>query len=250
MRLNEAIITIKPFHMKSILSQEALEILKTISKDRSRTNLFKTFEQKTLVFLVQRIPSWINSDMLTFIGFIGSLIVLSGFILASYIHRNYLFLGLLGFVINWIGDSLDGRLAYFRNQPRKWYGFSLDLTVDWITTILIGCGYMIYTDGNWKMLGFGFVVMYGWAMITTLLRYKVTGKYIIDSGWLGPTEARIIISAIMVAEVFFKNSILYSAIFVCVLLFIVDISETVKLLRLANDLDIAEKERTMKEHND
>lgn len=236
--------------MKSILSQEAIEILKTISKDRSRTNLFKTFEQKTLVFLVQRIPSWIKSDMLTFIGFIGSLIVLLSFILAAYIHRNYLLLGLLGFAINWFGDSLDGRLAYFRNQPRKWYGFSLDLTVDWITTILIGCGYMIYTDSNWKMLGFGFVVMYGWAMITTLLRYKVTGKYIIDSGLLGPTEVRIIISAIMVAEVLFKNSILYSAIFVCVLLFIVDISETVKLLRLTNDLDIAEKEKTMKERND
>lgn len=236
--------------MKSILSQEAIEILKTISKDRSRTNLFKTFEQKTLVFLVQRIPSWIKSDMLTFIGFIGSLIVLLSFILAAYIHRNYLLLGLLGFAINWFGDSLDGRLAYFRNQPRKWYGFSLDLTVDWITTILIGCGYMIYTDSNWKMLGFGFVVMYGWAMITTLLRYKVTGKYIIDSGLLGPTEVRIIISAIMVAEVLFKNSILYSAIFVCILLFIVDISETVKLLRLTNDLDIAEKEKTMKERND
>jgi phosphatidylglycerophosphate synthase len=236
--------------MKSLLSQEAIEILKTISKDRSRTNLFKTFEQKALVLLVQRIPPWIKSDTLTFIGFIGSLIVLSSFILAAYIHRNYLLLGLLGFAINWFGDSLDGRLAYFRNQPRKWYGFSLDLTVDWITTILIGCGYMIYTDGNWKMLGFGFVVMYGWAMITTLLRYKVTGKYVIDSGLLGPTEVRIIISAIMVAEVLFKNSILYSAIFVCVLLFIVDISETVKLLGLTNDLDTAEKEKTMKEQND
>lgn len=223
--------------MKSILSQEALEILKTISKDRSRTNLFKTFEQKTLVFLVQRIPSWINSDMLTFIGFIGSLIVLSSFILAAYIHRNYLFLGLLGFVINWFGDSLDGRLAYFRNQPRKWYGFSLDLTVDWITTILIGCGYMIYTDGNWKMLGFGFVVMYGWAMITTLLRYKVTGKYIIDSGWFGPTEVRIIISAIMVTEVLLPGSLVYSAIIIVAVLFFTNIADTRKLLKVADGLD-------------
>jgi phosphatidylglycerophosphate synthase len=236
--------------MKSFLSQEALEIFKTISKDRSRTNLLKTYEQKTLVSLVQRIPSWIKSDMLTFIGYVGSLIVLLSFILATYIHRDYLLLGLLGFAINWFGDSLDGRLAYFRKKPRKWYGFSLDLTVDWLTTILIGCGYMIYTDGNWKLLGFGFVVMYGWAMITTLIRYKVTGKYIIDSGLFGPTEVRVMVSAIMVIEVLVKDSILYSAIIICVLLFIVDIFETVKLLRLADDLDIAEKEKTKQDRND
>ena len=100
---------------------------------------------------------------------------------------------------------------------------------------------MVYTDGNWKMLGFGFVVMYGWAMITTLLRYKVTGKYTIDSGLLGPTEVRVIISAILVAEVLFNDSILYSAIFTCIILFIINIFDTLKLLRLANDKDAEDK---------
>jgi phosphatidylglycerophosphate synthase len=233
--------------MKSFLSQEALEILKTITKDRSRTNLLKRYEQDALVFLVQRIPSWIKSDMLTFIGFMGSLTVLLSFILATYINKDYLLLGIPGFGINWFGDSLDGRLAYFRNQPRRWYGFSLDLTVDWLTTIIIGCGYMIYTDGNWKILGFGFVVLYGWAIITTLLRYKATGKYTIDSGLVGPTEVRIIVSAILVAEVLLNGSIIYSAIFVCAILFIVNIFSTIKLLRLANNLDIEEKENKLNE---
>lgn len=231
--------------MKNIRSQEAIEILKNISKDRLRTNLLRTGEQKALVILVQRIPSWIQSDMLTFIGFLGSLTTLLSFILATYVHKNYLLLGVLGFAINWFGDSLDGRLAYFRNQPRKWYGFSLDITVDWMTTILIGCGYMIYTDGNWKMLGFGFVVMYGWAMITTLVRYKATGKYTIDSGLVGPTEVRIIISVILVTEVLFKDSILFSAIIACAILFLVNFFDTLKLLRLANELDIKEKEKKL-----
>lgn len=232
--------------MKSILHQEATEILKNISKDRHRTNLLKKHEQKALVFLVQHIPSWINSDMLTFIGFLGSIITMLSFILATYVHKDYLLIGILGLGINWFGDSLDGRLAYFRNQSRKWYGFSLDLIVDWITTILIGCGYMVYTDGNWKMLGFGFVVMYGWAMITTLLRYKVTDKYTIDSGLLGPTEVRVIISAILVAEVLFNDSILYSAIIACFILFFINIFDTLKLFRLANDQDNEEKDRKLK----
>ena len=224
-------------------SQSSETVFDAISKDRHRTNILRKYEQKSLVFLVQRIPSFITSDMLTGIGFIGSLITLSGFILATYVDRNFLLLGLLGFFVNWFGDSMDGRVAYYRNTPRKWYGFSLDITVDWLTTILIGYGYMIYMDGVWEVLGFIFVVMYGWAMITTLLRYKVTGKYTIDSGLFGPTEARVIISAILVAEVLFEGSIVYSALAACIILFIINIFDTRKLVSLANDRDIAEKQK-------
>ena len=224
-------------------SRNSEAVFDAISKDRHRTNILRKYEQKALVFLVQRIPSFVSSDMLTGIGFIGSLITVFSFILATYLDRNFLLLGILGFFVNWFGDSMDGRVAYYRNTPRKWYGFSLDITVDWLTTILIGYGYMVYTDGIWEMLGFVFVVMYGWAMITTLLRYKVTGKYTIDSGLFGPTEARVIISGILVAEVLFEGSIVYSALAACVILFIINIVDTRKLVSLANDRDLAEKQK-------
>jgi hypothetical protein len=224
-------------------SRNSEAVFDAISKDRHRTNILRKYEQKALVFLVQRIPSFISSDMLTGIGFIGSLITVFSFILATYLDRNFLLLGILGFFVNWFGDSMDGRVAYYRNTPRKWYGFSLDITVDWLTTILIGYGYMVYTDGIWEMLGFVFVVMYGWAMITTLLRYKVTGKYTIDSGLFGPTEARVIISGILVAEVLFEGSIVYSALAACVILFIINIVDTRKLVSVANDRDLAEKQK-------
>ena len=234
--------------MKHILSQETIETLSVISKGRHRTNLLKIQEQKALAFLVKRIPSCISSDMLTFIGFLGSLTTMASFILATYLHRNYLLIGVFGFVINWFGDSLDGRIAYYRNLPRKWYGFSLDITVDWITTILIGLGYVIYTEGPWEFLGLGFVVMYGWEMITALLRYKITNKYTIDSGWFGPTEVRILISFILVLEVIVKDSIIYSGVLVCVMLFIANIVDMKKLLQMADNLDIDEKK--LKEKND
>ena len=233
--------------MKIKLSKESIETLSTISKGRHRTNLLKRSEQKALAYLVQRIPSWMSSDMLTFIGFIGSLTTMLSFILAKYVQREYLLLGVLGFAINWFGDSLDGRFAYYRNRPRKWYGFSLDITVDWITTVLIGTGFIIYTDGVLEMLGFGFVVMYGWAMITTLLKYKITDKYTIDTGLFGPTEARVLISLILVLEVLYPNSINFSVIFACAFLFVVNIIDTVNLLRLADARDITEREKKLKE---
>lgn len=222
--------------------REYFEILNTISKGRHRTNILKKPEQSALAFLVKHIPGWVTSDMLTFFGFCGSLLTAASFVMAAYWDRLYLLLGVLGFIINWFGDSLDGRLAYYRNKPRKWYGFSLDITVDWFTTLLIGAGYAIYTSGFAKFFGVAFVVMYGWAMITTLMRYKVTDQYAIDTGILGPTEVRVVVSLILLAEIFIRDSIIYTGALACVVLLVVNVIGTVELLILADKRDKDEKE--------
>jgi phosphatidylglycerophosphate synthase len=217
------------------------DVLSKITKDRQRTNILRKYEQPALAFLVRRVPSWISSDMLTAIGFVGGVIIAAGFVMAACFHRSFLLLCILGFIINWLGDSLDGRLAYFRNKPRKWYGFSLDITADWLTTILIGCGCIVYVSGQWELLGFAFVALYGWAMMTALLRYKISGTYTIDSGLLGPTEVRIIISIILLAEAMFKDFVIYSGIFVCIALFVINLMDTLKLLKSADCRDKEER---------
>jgi phosphatidylglycerophosphate synthase len=218
--------------------------LKVISSDRERTNILRKYEQNLIAYLVQRIPSWISSDMLTLIGFSGSIIIFVGFVLATYLHSSFLLLGVAGFLISWFGDSLDGRVAYYRKKPRKWYGFALDITADWLGIILMGLGFVIYASGPWEFFGFGFVVMYGWEMVTTLVRYKITGKYSIDSGLLGPTEVRIILSLIFITEVIFHNSILIMSVVATTGLLIANIVDSLKLLKLADECDIREKEQS------
>ena len=227
--------------MAEVLKEPIGEVEKVISKGRKRTNILRNYEQKALAFLVQIVPGWISSDMLTAIGFAGSIIVFLAFVLAARVDIAWLLLGVAGFFISWFGDSLDGRIAYYRNRPRKWYGFSLDITVDWMGIILMGLGFIFYAPGLWKMAGFVFVALYGWEMITALLRYQVTGKYSIDSGMLGPTEVRLIISATLVLEVVVESSILYSASLACLALFIVNLIDFVKVLRLADARDREEK---------
>jgi len=219
------------------------DVLKVISQDRARTNILRKYEQKTIAYLVQRIPSWISSNMLTGIGFFGSFIILLSFVLATYFGEIYLLLGVFGFMVCWFGDSLDGRIAYYRNKQRKWYGFALDITADWIGIVLMGWGFVIYIDNSWEIVGFCFVVLYGWEMLTTMLRYKITNTYSIDSGLFGPTEVRIVISMILILEVVLKGSILYSSALACVLLFITNIIDTNKLLKMANDRDTEERKQ-------
>lgn len=211
-------------------------ILKTISQDRDRTNILRSGEQNLIAYLVQRVPKWLTSDGLTYIGLFGNVFVGACFFLAAYLNNPiFLLISLPGFLVNWYGDSLDGRLAYYRNLPRKWYGFSLDVTVDWVGLSMIGLGFFFYAEPQWKWLGYVFVVLYGWEMVTAQLRYKVTGKYSIDSGIFGPTELRIILMAIITAEYFFKGSIYYLVIAACVILIFTNISDTRGVLK-AGDL--------------
>lgn len=227
------------------MKQDGNKMAKTlnlIAKDRKRTNILRKFEQNTIAYLVQRMPSWLTSDGLTTIGFFGNLTVAGSFVLGAFVNRYWLLLSLLGFLINWFGDSLDGRLAYYRNKPRKWYGFSLDVTVDWIGTILIGLGFTIYAPGIWKYTGFIFVVLYGWEMITAQLRYKVGGQYSIDSGIFGPTEVRLLLAFIITLEVFIPGSVQFLASAACIFLLISNLMETRKLLRLADQRDIEERQ--------
>ena len=140
--------------------------------------------------------------MLTSLGLAGNLLVALLMCVASVYGSWWLLLTPLAFFINWFGDSLDGRLAYYRKKPRKWFGFCLDIVVDWIGIIAIGLGYYTYVQPEWKIIGFIFVVLYGAEMIISQLRYKVTDKYSIDSGLLGPTEVRIILAILFCMDFF------------------------------------------------
>ncbi|SDD83684.1 CDP-alcohol phosphatidyltransferase family protein [Pedobacter soli] len=211
--------------------------------DRERTNILRGGEQKLILFLLKKVPDWVTPNFMTGIGMLGSVVVFVAFILAHYYGNTYLLIGIGGLLINWLGDSLDGRLAYYRHIPRKWYGFTLDIVMDWLSIVLIGLGYYIYASPPYKVLAFLFVVLYGWSMIIALLRYKITGNYRIDTGHLGPTELRVIISLILLAESLIPGIIGYFAIAICALLLIINTVDTQKLLKEGDARDNTEPKR-------
>lgn len=213
-------------------------------KDRKRTNILSVPEQQLISYFVQKLPPWISPDLLTAIGMAGSAMVLLSFVLAYYGSQLFLLLAIVGLFVNWFGDSLDGRVAYYRGIPRKWYGFSLDIIMDWIGTVLIGLGYFFYAKDGYEVVAFALVVLYGWAMIISQLRYKITDKYTIDAGIVGPTEIRVVVSAIILIEMFFFNTIHFFVIAICAILLVINIVDTKKLLKLGDLRD--EEERIAK----
>ncbi|MNX93800.1 hypothetical protein D3C86_1260030 [compost metagenome] len=100
--------------------------------------------------------------------------------------------------------------------------------------VLIGFGYYIYAENGTQIVAFAFVALYGWSIIISQLRYKITNEYSIDSGFVGPTELRFIIAFILIAEVLFPGSITYLAGLITIILVIINIIDSVKLLKLGD----------------
>ncbi|MBK8624046.1 MAG: CDP-alcohol phosphatidyltransferase family protein [Saprospiraceae bacterium] len=210
-----------------------------ITQGRKRTNILKKYEQSTIEYLCSIMPSWISSDILTFIGFLGSIVISIGLYFGNF-NKIWLILSIFGFAIQWFGDSLDGRLAYWRNTPRKWYGWALDITVDWLSICIIGFGFYYYMD-SYKYISFIFIFAYGWAMINTLLRYKITDAYSIDTNLMGPTELRIIICTFMIIEYFVPSTLIVFALVGSLILIYFNITDLIMILKAGDIRDMKEK---------
>jgi phosphatidylglycerophosphate synthase len=212
---------------------------KRIRSSRERKNLLKVAEFRIIELLCRIMPKWVNPDMLTTTGILGSVIIALGLILAIQ-NPFFLFLSVAGFAIQWFGDSLDGRLAYFRNIPRKWYGWALDINADWISASIIGIGFYFYFE-DWKIIAFLFILAYGGAMILSLIRYKIANKYVIDTHSLGPTELRIIISIFLIAEIFLPGALWIFALIGSLLLMLINVYDSFEIFKLGDQRDMAEK---------
>ena len=166
------------------------------------TGITARLEEKAKEWICPRVPDWMSSDMLTVIGVIGYIILAAGFIL-GFFNRNYLLLVILGFIINWFGDSFDGSMARYRKKTRPNYGYYIDKIVDAVAVIILVLG--LGLSGFVKIeISFLFGLMYLSLMIHTDLVVHVQNQFKISFGLFGPTEMRIIGMIVTVVMYFYK----------------------------------------------
>ncbi|MCR5710189.1 MAG: CDP-alcohol phosphatidyltransferase family protein [Bacteroidales bacterium] len=157
---------------------------------RIQTSLLNGVERKALVWLASRQPRWVDSDMLTYIGHIGAIVIALGYILSG-INVHFLWLACLGLVINWYGDSLDGTLARVRRQQRPVYGFYLDHTTDAINEALMfmGVGLSPFMRFDLSCI---LLVVYLMLTLNVAIDAHLKGEFKLTYAKLGPTEFRLI----------------------------------------------------------
>ena len=161
---------------------------------RIQPSVLNAVEKKVLVWLAERQPKWVTSDILTFIGIVGAVVIAAGYILSAR-NINFLWLSSLGFIINWYGDSLDGTLARVRKTQRPIYGYYLDHTIDAINEVMIFVG--VGLSGLMHLeIALLALVMYLLMTINVSINAHLKKEFKLTYASMGPTEFRIIMIVI------------------------------------------------------
>ena len=157
---------------------------------RIQTSVLNALEKEVLVYLAERQPKWMTSDILTYIGTFGAMVIAAGYILSSW-NINFLWLSSLGFIINWYGDSLDGTLARVRKMQRPIYGYYIDHTIDAINEVMIFVG--VGLSGLMHLeIALLALVMYFLMTINVSINAHLKKEFKLTYASMGPTEFRII----------------------------------------------------------
>lgn len=159
---------------------------------RIQQSFLAGIEKKSLLWLAARTPSWINSDHLTLLG-LAAMAVAGLCYWWAGANRLGLVLVPLCLAINWLGDSLDGTLARFRDCPRPRYGFYVDHVVDAFSALLL-LGGLALSGYMSSWVAFGLLIAYLLLSIEIYLATYALGDFKISYFKIGPTELRVVLA--------------------------------------------------------
>lgn len=146
-------------------------------------------EHILLVWMATRMPRWVKPDHLTILGLVGSALCGAGFA-ASSASPAWLWLSVVGLLVNWAGDSLDGNLARVRRIERPQYGFFVDHTSDIVSQAFIFLGIAVSPYVRFET-GCLLLMSYWMAAMFTFIRAISARVFQISYFGIGPTEIRI-----------------------------------------------------------
>ena len=173
----------KPSELRKLSFAHARRIQESISAGT---------EKKILLWVAERTPDVINSDHLTLLGFAGQL--LAGISYAVAGRNKYALLAATFFIgVNWLGDSLDGTLARFRNQQRPRYGFYVDHIIDTFGAGFLMGGLAISGFLHWGV-AIAMLIVFLMLSIEVYLATYTLGHFQLSYWLFGPTEIRILLA--------------------------------------------------------
>lgn len=158
---------------------------------RSNTSFLAALERRSLIWMAQRMPAWVNSDHLTALGSV-SLAIAGLLYWRAKTNRAALLAAILFLILNWFGDSLDGTLARVRNRQRPRYGFYVDHVLDAVGSFFLMSG-LAFSGYMTPAVAYAFLIFYLLLSIEIYLATYTIGTFHLSFWSLGPTELRLLL---------------------------------------------------------
>lgn len=116
---------------------------------------------------------------------------------ASNIDPAWLILAIIGYVLQWFGDSMDGSLARHRHIERPSYGYFIDHSCDGAVTLLILAGMGL---SPFVTMDVALVALAGYLLLSihASLSARVLGEFKLSYLSAGPTELRLMLIALTI----------------------------------------------------
>lgn len=139
-------------------------------------------------------PQWVTPDRLTSLGMVGALMTFLGYV-ASSMGASWLLLAIVGYVVQWFGDSMDGSIARYRHIERPSYGYFIDHSCDGLATLLILAGIGL---SPFVTMDVALVALAGYLLLSihAYLSARVLGEFKLSYLAAGPTELRLVLIAL------------------------------------------------------
>jgi archaetidylinositol phosphate synthase len=159
---------------------------------RVQESILARAEERALLSIASRTPAWVSPDHLTVLGFLAQ--IMAGVSYGLVRSNRYWLLAGIGFLaLNWLGDSLDGTLARFRQRQRPRYGFYVDHMVDSFGALALMSG-LALSGYMHAYVAIGLLVAFLLLSIQSYLATYTLGEFRLSFWSFGPTEIRLLLA--------------------------------------------------------
>ena len=167
---------------------------------KTNNSFLAPLERRLAPLVIPRIPSWLETQHLTMLTLVWSLLIL---VFSALAARNLRWLWLVSLMIflQWVTDHYDGKVGKYRNTGLFRWGYYMDHLLDYffLCSILLGYAFILPERSRFQLLLM--FALFAAFDFSTFLAFSATDKLKISYLKFGPTEFRlalIVVNALLI----------------------------------------------------
>lgn len=149
-------------------------------------------ERRLAPLVIPRIPSWLETQHLTMLTLVWSLLILLFSFLAA---RNMRWLWMVSVMIalQWVTDHYDGKVGKHRNTGLLRWGYYMDHLLDYffLCSVILGYAFILPERSRFQLLLM--LALFAAYDFSTFLAFSATDELKISHLKFGPTEFRLVL---------------------------------------------------------